>query len=101
MCLLLVKIILFYNFNWLKLFSLPTLALYQRKRNVLDFDEINFMLSAFLLFIVLKDVLVKTSPSDVLEVANQMLTTTLIKNFAKMDHATKRNSVSVKHPVQA
>ncbi|ROL40980.1 HEAT repeat-containing protein 1 [Anabarilius grahami] len=42
---------------------------------------------------VLKDVLVKTSPSDVLEVANQMLTTTLIKNFANMDHATKRNSL--------
>lgn len=57
-----------------------------------------FMLSAFPLFIVLKDVLVKTSPSDVLEVANQMLATTLIKNFANMDHATKRNSVSVKHP---
>lgn len=56
------------------------------------------MVSAFPLFIVLKDVLVKTSPSDVLEVANQMLTTTLIKNFANMDHATKRNSVSVNHP---
>ncbi|XP_039541398.1 HEAT repeat-containing protein 1-like [Pimephales promelas] len=43
---------------------------------------------------VLKDVLVKTSPSDVLEVANQMLTTTLVKNLANMDHATKRNTAS-------
>ncbi|XP_067286406.1 HEAT repeat-containing protein 1 [Pseudorasbora parva] len=42
---------------------------------------------------VLKDVLAKTSPSDVLEVANQMLTTTLIKNLANMDHATKRNTL--------
>uniref|UniRef100_A0A673MT98 HEAT repeat-containing protein 1 n=1 Tax=Sinocyclocheilus rhinocerous TaxID=307959 RepID=A0A673MT98_9TELE len=50
---------------------------------------------------VLKDVLVKTSPSDVLGVVNQMLTTTLIKNLANMDHATKRSTVSVKLPVQA
>uniref|UniRef100_A0A671PAI0 HEAT repeat-containing protein 1 n=1 Tax=Sinocyclocheilus anshuiensis TaxID=1608454 RepID=A0A671PAI0_9TELE len=42
---------------------------------------------------VLKDVLVKTSPSDMLGVANQMLTTTLIKNLANMDHATKRNTL--------
>lgn len=56
---------------------------------------IHFLLSAFSFFIVLKDVLVKTSPSDVLEVANQMLTTTLVKNLANMDHATKRNTVSI------
>ncbi|XP_016100231.1 HEAT repeat-containing protein 1-like [Sinocyclocheilus grahami] len=42
---------------------------------------------------MLKDVLVKTSPSDMLGVANQMLTTTLIKNLANMDHATKRNTL--------
>ncbi|XP_050980668.1 HEAT repeat-containing protein 1 [Labeo rohita] len=42
---------------------------------------------------VLKDVLVKTAPSDMLCVVNQMLTTTLIKNLAKMDHATKRNTL--------
>ncbi|XP_016409958.1 HEAT repeat-containing protein 1 isoform X2 [Sinocyclocheilus rhinocerous] len=42
---------------------------------------------------VLKDVLVKTSPSDVLGVVNQMLTTTLIKNLANMDHATKRSTL--------
>ncbi|XP_051959284.1 HEAT repeat-containing protein 1 [Xyrauchen texanus] len=42
---------------------------------------------------VLKDVLAKTSPSDVLGVTNQMLTTTLVKNIDNMDHATKRNTV--------
>ncbi|XP_026078718.1 HEAT repeat-containing protein 1 [Carassius auratus] len=42
---------------------------------------------------VLKDVLVKTSPSDVLGVVNQMLTTTLIKNLANMDHATKLDTL--------
>lgn len=42
---------------------------------------------------VLKVVLANTSPSDVLEVANQMLTTTLIKNLANMDHTTKRNTL--------
>uniref|UniRef100_A0A8C2ICA7 HEAT repeat-containing protein 1 n=1 Tax=Cyprinus carpio TaxID=7962 RepID=A0A8C2ICA7_CYPCA len=42
---------------------------------------------------VLKDVLVKTSQSDVLSVVNQMLTTTLIKNLANMDHVTKRSTL--------
>ncbi|XP_043109963.1 HEAT repeat-containing protein 1 isoform X3 [Puntigrus tetrazona] len=42
---------------------------------------------------VLKDVLVKTPSSDVLGVVNQMLTTTLIKNLANMDHVTKRNTL--------
>lgn len=42
---------------------------------------------------VLKEVQAKTPPSDMLEVANQMLTTTLIKNLANMDHTTKRNTL--------
>lgn len=42
---------------------------------------------------VLKAVLAKTSESDLLGVANEMLTTTLIKNLANMDHATKRNTL--------
>ncbi|KAL1250748.1 hypothetical protein QQF64_018544 [Cirrhinus molitorella] len=42
---------------------------------------------------VLKNVLAKTAPSDVLSVVNQMLTTTLTKNLANMDPATKRNTL--------
>lgn len=47
-------------------------------------------------FVVLKEVQAKTSPSDMLEVANQMLTTTLIKNLANMDLSTKRNTVRIR-----
>ncbi|KAI7796665.1 HEAT repeat-containing protein 1 [Triplophysa rosa] len=42
---------------------------------------------------VLKEVQAKTPPSDMMEMANQMLTTTLIKNLADMDHTTRRNTL--------
>ncbi|TRY66425.1 hypothetical protein DNTS_028326 [Danionella cerebrum] len=42
---------------------------------------------------VLKEVLAKTSEGDLLVVANEMLTTTLIKNVANMDHGTKHNTL--------
>ncbi|KAA0725519.1 HEAT repeat-containing protein 1 [Triplophysa tibetana] len=42
---------------------------------------------------VLKEVQAKTPQSDMMEMANQMLTTTLIKNLANMDHTTRRNTL--------
>ncbi|KAF7704986.1 hypothetical protein HF521_020272 [Silurus meridionalis] len=42
---------------------------------------------------VLQGVLKKTSSSDVIRVANQMLISTLTKNLARMDPSTKRNAI--------